>query len=97
MPAVTSAEPAATEKIQLGVAFLPMSLGKFKSVYGGMPSKPGCRVGARRRGTSVGYEVVRGLTVGIAPQVLFNVASPRRPQSPQSGCGDEADAMVRVA
>ncbi len=95
--AATSAAPAAHKRrLQLGVTFLPMSLGRFKSVYGGMPSDldaafaPGVAV-------SLGYEVVRGLTVGIAPQVLFNVKPKEDPITTDPAASTELDAMVRVA
>src|SRR6476646_9225449 len=72
-PVVTeAAAPAPHRRLQLGLSFLPMSRGKFKSSYGGMPANldaafaPGVQI-------SVGYEIVRGLSVGLAPQLLFNV------------------------
>src|SRR4051812_1535067 len=76
--AATSAAEAPHRRLQLGLSFLPMSLGTFSAVYGGMPISadaafaPGVAV-------AVGYEVVGGLSLGIAPQVLFNVGTKEDP------------------
>jgi len=95
-PIAPAAAPAAHRKLQLALSFLPMSLGKFDSSYGGMPMTldaafaPGVAL-------SVGYEVIQGLTVGIAPQVLFNVKPKEDPITTDPPASREIDAMLRVA
>jgi hypothetical protein len=96
--AATSAAEAPHRRLQLGLSFLPMSLGTFSAVYGGMPISadaafaPGVAV-------AVGYEVVGGLSLGIAPQVLFNVGTKEDPT--MAGVpvvmSREYDLMARVA
>jgi hypothetical protein len=96
--ATTSAAEAPRRRLHLGVSFLPMSLGTFTSVYGGMRI-PADAAFAPGVAVSVGYEVVRGLSLGIAPQVLFNVGTKEDPT--MSGVpvimSREIDAMFRVA
>ena len=94
--ATAAAAPAPHRRLQLGLSFLPMSMGKFKSSYGGMPANldaafaPGFAV-------SVGYEIVRGLSVGLAPQVLFNVKPKEDPITTDPAASREIDVMVRLA
>jgi len=94
--AVTSAAPAKERKLQVSLAFLPMSLGKFSAVYGGMPSTLDAAF-APGVGLSVGYEVVRGLTVGLAPQAIFNVKPKEDPISTSPPSSKEVDVMARIA
>jgi hypothetical protein len=88
--------PARHRRLQLAVSFLPMSLGDFKSSYGGMAVDldaafaPGVAV-------SVGYEIVQGLTLGLAPQLLFNVKPKEDPITTNPAAARELDAMVRIA
>jgi hypothetical protein len=70
----TSAAPAPQRKIEVGIAFLPMSLGRFHAKYGvdaitsDAAFAPGVSV-------SASYEVLPGLSVGVAPQRLWQVES----------------------
>jgi hypothetical protein len=88
--------PAPHGKLQLMVSFLPMSLGTFKSAYGGMKQSldaafaPGVAL-------SVSYEVVQGLSIGLAPQVLFNVKPKEDPITTNPEPAREVDAMLRIA
>ena len=72
-PASETAAAAAPEsKMQVGVAFLPMLLGKWT----GGPSDDTNTADlsfAYGVGLSFGYNVIPGLSVGIAPQILLNV------------------------
>jgi hypothetical protein len=96
-PVATAASaPAPHRRLQLGLSFLPMSLGKFKSSYGGMAANLDAAI-APGFAISVGYEIVRGLTVGLAPQVLFNVKPKEDPITTDPPAAKEIDAMVRVA
>jgi len=94
--AVTSAVPANKGRLHLGLSFLPMSLGKFSAVYGGMPSTLDAAF-APGASLSVGYEVVRGLTLGIAPQAIFNVKPKEDPITTSPPASKEVDLMARVA
>ena len=75
---------APARKMQVGLAFLPMSLGRgtgnvdLAFCYG--------------VGLSLGYVLIRGLTVGVAPQVLFNVK-----HADNAAASKEYDVMARVA
>jgi hypothetical protein len=96
--ATASSEEAPHRRLQLGLAFLPMSLGRFTSVYGGMRIAADAAF-APGVGLSVGYDVFRGLTLGIAPQALFNVGTKEDPT--MAGVpvvmSREFDLMARVA
>ena len=65
-------------KLEVGLSFLPMSLGRFKANYGSnyittdAQFSPGVSL-------SAGYEVLPGLSLGVAPQRLFEVASKTDP------------------
>ena len=94
-PAEASAVPKRHRKLQVGASFLPMSLGTFSSAYGGMKMDldaafaPGVQL-------AVGYEVVPGLSVGIAPQVLFNVKPKEDPITTNPAASREIDAMFQL-
>jgi hypothetical protein len=99
---VEAATPAPTQptasrrRIQIGLSFLPMALGKY-------PAGPGAETPfvdaafAYGAGLSAGYEVLHSvrhsLVVGIAPQVTFNV----KPRDEGGEAGRQYDLMVRVA
>jgi hypothetical protein len=92
------APPPRARRIELGVSFLPMSLGTFTASYGGMRI-PGDAAFAPGVSLSAGYAIVpRYLSVGLAPQVIFNVGTKEDP----SGSGNpvimsrELDIMARV-
>jgi hypothetical protein len=96
--ATTSAAPAPVRRLEVGVAFLPMSLGKFTAVYGGM-RLPADAAFAPGVSISAGYQIIpRYLSVGLAPQVIFNVGTKEDP----TGAGlpvvmsREIDIMARV-
>ena len=95
--AQVDAQPAVSRrKIQLGLSFLPMAVGKY-------PAGPGAEspfvdaAFAYGVGLSAGYEVLhRGphsLVVGIAPQATFNVKA----RDEGGEAGRQYDLMVRVA
>ena len=96
--ATAAAAPAPHRRLQLGLSFLPMSLGKFKSSYGGMPADLDAAI-APGFAISVGYEIVRGLSVGLAPQVALQRQAQGRPDHDRSGRveGDRCDGAVAYA
>jgi len=65
--------PAARKKMQVGLAFLPMALGKYTQspdLANVVTSDASFAYGI---GVSFGYEVLPHLIVGIAPQYILNV------------------------
>ncbi len=89
--APSSAQPASRRKLQVGVAFLPMALGKFTTAPGGVvqTADAAFAYGVALSGV---YEVLPGLLVGLAPQVTFNVKD-----KTQSKAAKELDVLARVA
>ena len=82
------AAAAPDSKMQVGLNLLPMLLGKTKTDIGNFDMKMAYGVGL-----SFGYAVIPGLTVGVAPQALFNVKA-------KDGGGDAGkayDLLARVA
>jgi len=99
-PVATTAgtPPAPVRKLHVSLSFLPMSLGTFTASYGGMRI-PADAAFAPGGALSVGYYVIpKYFSVGLAPQVLFNVATKEDP----TGAGHpvitskEIDAMARL-
>jgi len=91
-PAPVAAVAPADKKIQVGIAFLPMVMGRQKTSGLGPSSTTGLKL-AYGVGITAGYAVIPGLTVGIAPQVIFHLIG-------DNGSGDSAteyDLMVRIA
>jgi hypothetical protein len=88
-PALVAAAPAS--KMQVGIAFLPMLMGSMGRGPSGDDSwddmSPAYGVGL-----SFGYNVVAGLSVGVAPQVLFHV----KPKA-NSDSAKEYDLVARIA
>ena len=96
--AEASPAPASQRRLALNLAFVPMSLGKIEASYGGMIKKPDAAF-APGVSISVSYRVVEGLTLGLAPQVFFNVGPKEDPLEQGSSINmfTEIDAMARVA
>ncbi len=91
--AAPAAAPAVSDsKMQLGLNLLPMLLGKAKAgdVSGDLAMAYGV-------GLSFGYVVIPGLTVGVAPQALFNVKPKDVPSGATVNASKEYDLMARVA
>jgi len=96
---VEAAPPApSTRRLHFGAAFLPMSLGKFSAVYGGMPITADAALGLGFT-VSAAYEVIPGLSVGISPQMIYNVGTKEDPTGGGSpvDMSRELDVMARVA
>ncbi|MGB8294862.1 MAG: hypothetical protein WCG85_05495 [Polyangia bacterium] len=94
-PAIAAAPAAASEsKFQVGVAFLPMLIGRgtvttplsSASVTGDLKFAYGV-------GLTAGYAVIPGLSVGIAPQFIFNVKG----EDATGDAAKEIDLMARIA
>jgi hypothetical protein len=78
-------------KLEVGLSFLPMALGKFTSSPGGTPKTVDASF-AYGAMLSVSYEVLSGLVVGLAPQYTFNVKDKLSPEAAK-----ELDVLARVA
>jgi hypothetical protein len=89
-PPAAPAEPK--RRLQIGLSFLPMARGKLTASAAGMSNTVDGAF-AYGIGLSAGYEVIPGLIVGLAPQVIFN-GKPK--DSPADG-GKQWDVMARVA
>jgi len=90
-------QPAASKrKIQVGLSFLPMAMGRytFSDTYTTTASFEASF--AYGLGLSAGYEVLPGLVVGVAPQVIFNV-QPKPMDAANPAVAREYDLMARVA
>jgi hypothetical protein len=92
-PAPVAAQPApAHRKIQLGLSLLPMALGNITASAAGM-SLTTDGAFAYGVGLSASYQLIAGLSVGLAPQVLFNV----KPKESGAPAATQFDFMARVA
>jgi hypothetical protein len=99
---VASAAPAPVEaaasrrKIQVGLSFLPMAQGKytFSDTFTSTTSSEAYF--AYGIGLSAGYEILPGLVVGLAPQVIFNV-QPKPSDAAYPAVARQYDLMARVA
>ncbi len=90
-------QPAASKrKIQVGLSFLPMAMGRytFSDTYTTTASFEASF--AYGLGLSAGYEVLPGLVVGVAPQVIFNV-QPKPLEAANPAVARQYDLMARVA
>jgi len=90
-PAAPTEPGVSQRKLQVGLSFLPMALGKFTNGLDDQHPVTDAAF-AYGLGLSVGYEVLSGLIVGIAPQALLDVRGKNFPSS-----GKQFDLMVRIA
>jgi hypothetical protein len=88
----TTAAPVPARRLHVGVTFLPMALGKFIVKGTGVETTSDAAF-AYGAALSVGYDVIRHLTVGLAPQVILHVT----PKDDMSIISKEIDAMARIA
>jgi hypothetical protein len=94
----TAATAAPNRTLEVGVAFLPMSLGRVHATYGvdaitsDAAFAPGVSV-------SASYEVLPGLSLGVAPQRLWQVESKVDPTMSGTPVTEysEFDLMARVS
>jgi hypothetical protein len=90
---VSTQPTASRRKLELGLGFVPMAVGKFTSTPGGTPKTVDAAF-AYGAVLSASYEVLHGLFVGLAPQLTFNV---RDKTAADSDKARELDVLVRVA
>ena len=94
-----ASEPAAPKhrKILVGASFLPMALGQYKFSDTFTTTASTDAYLAYGVGVSASYEVLPGLFVGLAPQLIFNVQAKPADNVPYSPAMMELDLMARVA
>lgn len=96
-PAPTTAPPAATRrKIQVGLSFLPMAMGRYTYSDSFTSTASSDTYFAYGFGVSAGYEILPGLVVGFAPQEILNV-QPKPSDTANPVVAKEYDLMARVA
>src|ERR1035437_4209730 len=99
-PAEATLAPAvagsAANNFQVGVAFLPMLLGKVATGPSGSDTSSNLDF-AYGVGLSFGYRVLAGLSVGIAPQVVFHLTSKDSAGYSVIDSEKEYDLMARIA
>lgn len=95
--APASAVAAPTEgKIQIGVTFLPVTLGKV--TVRGIDNLDDDLKFAYGVGLTAGYVVIPGLSVGLAFQAIFDLKSDKLSRDVgSSAASDEYDIMARIA
>jgi hypothetical protein len=93
--AVPPAPPPPKKKTELVLSFLPMGLGSFTGVPGGMNVTADASF-AYGLGVSVRYTLVPGLSVGFSPQAIFNVEPKDQNELPWP-VSREFDFFARVA
>jgi hypothetical protein len=94
-PAPAPPAAAAPRKLEVGLAFLPMGLGKYINSPDTTTTVTREAAFAYGFGLSAGYEVIPHLVVGLAPQFIFNVKE-KAPITPTAATR-EYDLMARVA
>jgi hypothetical protein len=93
-PAAVGAPPQ--RRIDLGLAFLPMGFGKITAPFGVAEVTGGASF-AYGVGLAASYRVIAGLSLGLAPQAIFNVQYKVYPsQLMNPGAASEYDLMARV-
>jgi hypothetical protein len=90
--AAESTPPAASRRFQVALLFLPMPMGEQIAVQGGQTFTSESRF-AYGAGLSLGFEVLPGLVLGVAPQIITG----SKPREVPETAGLEYDLMARVA
>jgi hypothetical protein len=90
--------PPRPKRMELALSILPMSMGRFTTSPGGVTSSMDAPF-AYGFGVSFGYAVLPGLTVGLAPQAIFNVnAKTDASGNPNTlPASKQFDVMARIA
>jgi hypothetical protein len=91
-----SVAAAPANNFQVGVAFLPMLLGRVATGPSGDDTSSNLDF-AYGVGLSFGYRVIAGLSVGIAPQVVFHLSSKDSAGYPVIDSEKEYDLLARIA
>jgi hypothetical protein len=84
--------PSSVGKVQIGVAFLSMGLGKMTQVLKGV-REDNDALFAYGLGLAVDYRILPGFTVGFAPQAILNVKA----KDSSLNAARQIDLLARVA
>jgi hypothetical protein len=101
-PAPTVVQPAERpaefprRRLELGVAFIPIGVGSI-TTSGGASTITSDALFAYGVGLSVSYRVFAGLTLGLAPQAIFNVGYKPEGGAAAAPAGKEYDLLARIA
>ena len=76
----------------VGLSLVPMALGRFISTPGGMRADQQAAF-AYGGSLNINYEILAGLSVGLAPQYIYNV----KVKEEAGDAAKEFDAMLRIA
>ncbi len=87
--------PKPRPRFEIVASFLPMGFGKFSAVAGGFPVETDASF-AYGASLSASYRIIAGLSVGIAPQMIFNV-EPKDQMALSWPQSRELDYMARIA
>lgn len=79
-------------RFQVGLSFLPMAMGTITASAAGIESKDDSAF-AMGLCLQAGFEVIPGLSVGIAPQIIYK----GKPKESSAGSDQELDLMARIA
>ncbi len=83
-------------RLELGVAFIPIGVGSI-TTSGGASTITSDALFAYGVGLSVSYRVFAGLTLGFAPQAIFNVGYKPQGGAAAAPAGKEYDLLARIA
>jgi hypothetical protein len=91
---MAEAPQAKPRKFQLALSFLPMASGTFTADIGFGPQASDAAF-AYGGSLALGYEILPGLSVGLAPQLIFNAQDKAGVLSPEAE--KEIDLLARAA
>jgi hypothetical protein len=96
-PVAWAPPPAPRPRLRIGLSFLPMGLGKFTTPIGGNTTQGDASL-AYGAGLSASYRILAGFSLGVAPQIIYNVNYKAYPGSLKAPPADkEIDLMARLA
>jgi hypothetical protein len=94
-PSIESSESTSSarpRRMELALSLLPMGLGRFTASPGGMTFTADAAF-SYGLGVSASYAIAGGLSLGLAPQAIFNV----KPKEQNGDAAQEFDFMARLA
>lgn len=96
-PVWMAPQPPRPRPVAIGLSLLPMAIGRFTTPVGAMEAT-GDASFAYGVGLSASVLLIRGLSVGLAPQAIFNVQDKVNPsQLAAPAAAREYDLMARIA
>jgi hypothetical protein len=96
-PFAAAPQPSPPTRFRIGLAFLPMGLGKLTTAIGGEPVQGDAPL-AYGASFSASYRIIAGFSAGIAPQLIYNVNYKVPPAGIMPPAAiRETDLMARLA